>query len=75
MKTWMNDNKQVMKWLVAALARGIAFILVAWLGMSAKESGVTAQGIAEAVGALVVAGVSIYTSYKGRKTLKAEPPK
>ena len=74
MKAWINDNKQVMKWLVAAGARGIAFILATWLGMSAKESGLTAQGVAEAVGALVVAGVSIYTSYKGRKKLKAEFP-
>ena len=75
MKAWITDHKQVVGWVVAALARGIAFILATWLGMSAAESGLTAQGIAEAVGALVVAGVSIYTSCKGRKALKAEPPK
>ena len=74
MKAWIADHKQVVKWIVAAGARGIAWALAAWLGMSATESGTTAQGIAEAVGALVVAGVSIYTSYRGRKALKAEFP-
>jgi len=75
MKAWLIDNQQVVKWIVAAAARGIAWALVGYLGMSVAESGATAQGIAEAVGALVVAGVSIYTSYTGRKALKAEPPK
>lgn len=75
MKAWLTNNTQVVKWIVAAIARGIAWALVGWLGMSATESGTTAQGIAEALGALVVAGVSIYTSYTGRKALKAEFPK
>ena len=74
MKAWLTDNKQVVTWITAAAARGIAWALAAWLGMDAVESGATGLGIAEALGALTVAGISIYTSYKGRKVLKAEFP-
>ena len=74
-KAWLTDNKQVIAWLTGILARGIAWILAAKLGMDATESGTTATGVAEAVTALVLAGVSIYSSVKGRKKLQAEPPK
>lgn len=69
------DKKQLMAWLIPIVARGIAWILAAKFGMDAIESGVTATGIAEAAGMLALAGVSIYTSVKGRKKLLAtEPP-
>jgi len=68
------DNKQVMKWVVAATARGVAWALVAWLSMDAAQSQSLGLGIAEALGALAVAGISIWTSCKGRKKLKAEFP-
>jgi len=69
------DKKQVMQWIVAALARGIAFILAGWLGLEAAESESLGMGLAQGLGAVAVACVSIYTSYKGRKKLKAEFPR
>ena len=75
MKSWITDNAQTIKWLVGIVARGIAWILVAKFGLDAAESGVTATGIAEGVAAVVIGVVSTYSSVKGRKTLKAEPPK
>ncbi len=75
MKAWITNNKRTVAWLTAALARGIAWVLVAKLGLDATESGATAQGVSEAVIALIVAGVSIYSSVQGRKRLKAEDPR
>lgn len=75
MKAWITDNKQTIAWLTAIVGRGIAWILAAKLGLDATESGATGLGIAEALGALVLGGVSIYTSLKGRKKLLATEPK
>jgi len=63
------DNKQVITWIAAAAARGIAWVLAAKLGLDATQSTSLATTIAEAAAALVIAGISIYTSVKGRKTL------
>ncbi len=69
------DKKQLILWLAAILGRGVAWILTAKLGMAAAEAGTTAEGIGAALGALALAGVTIYTSVKGRqKLLATEPP-
>ena len=68
------DKAQTMKWIVAALTRGIAFALAGWLGMSASTSQSTGGMIANAIGGLVLAGISIYTSTKGRKKILATKP-
>jgi hypothetical protein len=70
------DKKKVIEWVVAAVARGIAWFLAGKLGIEAAQSNELGVTIAGALTALVVAGISIYTSVKGRgKLLAAEPPK
>ena len=69
------DKKQVIQWIVAAAARGGAWALAAWLGFEATESQELGTTIAESLGALVLAGISIWTSIKGRKKLAETPPK
>ncbi len=69
------DRKKVIEWAVAAAARGIAWFLAGRLGLEAGRSDELGGSIAAALAALVVAGISIYTSVKGRgKLLAAEPP-
>ena len=70
------DKKQLILWLAAIVGRGIAWILTAKLGMAAAEATGAAESIGAALGALALAGISIYTSVKGRSALLAtEPPK
>ena len=71
---WIVDKKQLIKWIIASTARGLAFVLVSWLGMSAASSQETAGQIASGAGAVVVAIISIVTSVKGRKKILAETP-
>ena len=69
------DKTQLIKWLVPIVVRGLAWIFAARLGMTAVESGDLAQQVGTAIGALILAGVSIYTSVKGRNALlKTTPP-
>lgn len=63
------DNKQLIKWLIPVLARGLAWILAARLGLEAAEAQSQAAAAAEALGALALVGVSIYTSLRGRARL------
>ena len=69
------DRKKVIQWATAAIARGIAWFLAGRLGLEAAQSDELGTAIAGALAALVVAGIAIYTSVKGRKKLlTAEPP-
>ena len=68
------DKAQLAKWIVAIAARGIAWFFAVKLGMSAAQANLDAAAIAEAVGALVLAGISVYSSVKGRKALAKQPP-
>ena len=68
------DNKQTILWLAGIVARGLAWVLAAKFGMEAVEAGTVAESIGAALGALTLAGISIYTSVKGRKTLLAKEP-
>lgn len=75
-RMWIMDKKMVIKWLVPVVARGIAWFLAVKLGMEAVESEAVSTQIGDALGALALAGVSIYTSVSGRKKLlEAKPPK
>lgn len=65
----------VIKWIVAAITRGTAWGLAGWLGMEATQAGETSGQIGNAVAALILAGLSIYTSLKGRKKLLETPVK
>ncbi|HUT60116.1 MAG TPA: hypothetical protein VNA25_19895 [Phycisphaerae bacterium] len=69
------DKATAIKWIVGIVVRGIAWVLAARLGFAAAESASYAEGIGQALGALALVGVSMYTSVKGRKKLKAEVPK
>lgn len=63
------DNKQVIAWIGAAVARGIAWVLAAKCGLDAAQADSEAAVIANALVALALAGVSIYSSVKGRRKL------
>lgn len=72
---WVMDYRQAVSWLVPILARGVAWVLAVRLGMEAAQAQDVATQAASAIGALVLVGVSIYTSVKGRqKLLNTEPP-
>lgn len=69
------DKKQLIKWVIPIIARGIAWIGASWLALEASESESLGITIAEAIGAIVLVVASTYTSVKGRKTLlKTKPP-
>jgi len=63
------DNKTLITWLTGIVARGVAWFFAVKLGMETVQAESNASMIANAVGALVLAGISIYSSLKGRKTL------
>ena len=69
------DHRQLIRWLIPVIARGVAWILAAWLGLEASEAQGSALQAAGALGALALVGVSVYTSVKGRKKLLAMPPR
>jgi len=64
----------MMKWAVGAVARGITWILAGWLGMEAIAAETNGLMLAEALGAIVLVGISVYNSVKGRKTLQNQLP-
>ena len=68
------DRKQLIKWLIPVVARGLAWILAARLGLEAADAQSQAAAAAEALGALALVAVSVYTSVTGRKKLLAQPP-
>ena len=69
------DKKQLIAWIVAAVARGLAWGLSGWLGFEATQADELGGQIANGAGAIALAVVSIVTSIKGRKALLAtEPP-
>lgn len=70
------DKAKVIQWITTAAGRGIAWFLAGKLGLEAVQSNDLGMALAEALAALVIAGVSIYTSVKARKVLLATyPPK
>jgi len=70
------DKKKVVEWITAAVVRGIVWVLAAKAGLEAAEAEDLGTQAGTALVALVVAGISIYSSVKGRKKLlAAEPPR
>ena len=70
------DKQTVLKWVIAAVARGIAWLLAAKLGMEAAQAEDLASQSAGMLVALAVIGITVYTSTRGRKKLlTATPPK
>jgi phosphotransferase system glucose/maltose/N-acetylglucosamine-specific IIC component len=65
------DKKQLIKWLIPIIARGLAWFFAVKLGLAAAQAESEAAAAAQAIGALVLAVVSVYTSVKGRKKLLA----
>ena len=68
------DKKQLIKWLIPVLARGLAWILAAKLGLEAADAQSQATAAAEVLGALALVAVSIYTSIRGRSRLAGRSP-
>jgi hypothetical protein len=69
-------DKQTILWIVTAALRLLAGAVAGKLGGDAVTQETNVQTAAEAVTALVLVGISIYTSVKARKTLLATvPPK
>ncbi len=70
------DKKQIVNWIAGAAARGIAWFLAGRLGIEAARSDELGAALAEALAALAVAGLAVYTSVKGRrKLLDTAPPR
>lgn len=69
------DSRQLVAWLAAIIMRGVAWALAAKCGMTVIESEELAGKLVSALTALVLVGVSIYTSVKGRQKLRdSQPP-
>ena len=69
------DKATVVKWVVGIVVRGVAWVLAAKFGMDAAQSQDLAAQIGQALAALVLVGIAIYSSIKGRKVLlQAAPP-
>jgi hypothetical protein len=68
------DKKQLIAWLVPILARGLAWVFAAWLGVEAVKASDLGGQAANAFGALAIVGFSVWTSLAGRKKLLATDP-
>lgn len=66
------DKKQLIRWFVPIVARGLAWFLAVKLGLEAAQADSEALAAAEALGALALVAVSVYTSVKGRKKLLSQ---
>jgi len=68
-------DKQTILWIVTAALRLLAGAVAGKLGWDAATQEANVQTAAGAVVALVLVGISVYTSVKGRqKLLATEPP-
>lgn len=68
------DKKQLIRWLVPIIARGLAWFFAVKLGLEAAQAEGEAAAAAEAIAALALVAISIYTSIKGRKKLLTQHP-
>jgi len=76
LKEKIVDYKQIVTWIVPVVIRGLAWILAAKLGLAASEASSYATSAGEALGALALVGLSVWSSVAGRKKLlNTEPPK
>lgn len=63
------DWKKTIEWLLPSVIRLMAGYLAVKFGMEVAEANETATQIGSGLAALAIAGVSLYTSYKGRARL------
>jgi hypothetical protein len=71
----MTKKEIIMQWLVPVVVRGLAWFFAVKLGIEAAKAETLAGSAGQAIGALALVGVSVYTSLKGRdKLLKKTPP-
>jgi hypothetical protein len=68
------DKATVVKWTVGIVVRGVAWILAAKFGVDAVQSQDLAAQIGQALVALVLVGIAVYSSIKGRNTLLETAP-
>ena len=69
------DKKQTVQWIVTAVLRLIAGFVAVKFGVDAV-SDPTWTTLGEGLVGVIIAGASVYTSIKARRTLLAtEPPK
>lgn len=69
------DKKQTIQWVITAVLRLVAGYLAIKFGKDAIDEP-TWTALGEGLAAVVIAGVSVWTSVKARKALLAqEPPK
>ena len=69
------DKKQTIQWVISAIIRLAAGYVAFKFGKDAVTEG-TWTSLAEALGGVVVAGLSIYSSVRSRRTLlTTEPPR
>lgn len=69
------DKTLLVKWLAGIVARGVSWILLAWLGYQATTADqTTILSACEAAGAVVVLIVTVYSSVKGRSRLLLTTP-
>ena len=69
------EKKVVIKWLAGIVARGVAWFFAVKLGMEAAEASTAAAALMEGLLAAALAGLSVWTSVKGRRTLEKAPAK
>ena len=69
-------DRQTILWIITASLRLLAGAVAGKLGWDAATQEANVTTAAGALAALVMVGISVYTSVKARKTLLAtEPPK
>lgn len=68
------DKKQLMKWLGGIAGRGIAWFFAVKLGVEASQASSWGAAAGQAIGSLILVGLSVYSSVKGRKKLLAAAP-
>jgi len=67
-------DKQTILWIVTAALRLLAGALAGKLGWDAATQDANVQTAAGGIGALILVGISVYTSIKARRALLATPP-
>jgi hypothetical protein len=68
------DYGQLIGWVIPVIVRGVAWFFAVKLGLESKEAEGLAGQIGSVLAAGAIAGVSVYTSLKGRKKLLAQEP-
>ena len=75
MNAYGIDRRQLFGWLGGILGRGIAWVLAVKLGIESTRAADWAASAGQALAALALVAVSVYSSVRGRrKLLTSEPP-